>query len=191
MGTFSLEATAGEIATLNFTFTGNYVAPTAAAFPTTEVYAGNVPPLVEFSSITFFGEAALIANSLSLDLGNTVTPRSDMNAAAGFRGVRVSGRAPSGGHDPEARSADTFYASFTGTSANRIPTGPLQARIGGRNDGTNNGSLVAGQTIQIDAPACQITALPYADRDGLRTYDLSFALRRGNAGNDEMTILFA
>lgn len=174
MGTFQISADAGQFATIQFTFTGNYVEPTATVMPTTATFENTVPPQVELAQLTFGGSSSLVVNSFSFDMQNNVVPRSDVNAADGFRGVRISGRNPSGGIDPEAEPSQTFWTQMA-TSA----TAALSMQVG----------QALGNQLLITAPAVQLTGVGYGDRDGLRTYDLGLAYR-GATGDDEIKLFF-
>lgn len=175
MGSFTLTAEAGNFATLNFTFTGNYVEPLAGTFPAAAVIEDVVPPIVESAAFTFGGSSAYVIQSFSFDMANTIVPRQDANSPSGFNGVRITGRNPTGGFNPEVETSHDFWARM---SASTLST--LSARIGPSTEGRN---------LQISAPKVQIAGIAYADRDGLRTYDLSAAFRR-SSGNDEIRFLF-
>lgn len=174
MGTFSMNADAGQFATIQFTFTGNYVAPTAVAMPTNAAYQTTVPPQVELAQLTFGGSSSLVVNALTLDIANSVVPRADVNSADGFRGVRISGRNPSGGIDPEAEPTQTFWDQMAASA-----TLALSMQIG----------QALGNQLLVSAPAAQLTGVGYGDREGLRTYDLSLGFR-GVTGDDELKLFF-
>ena len=187
MGTFSLQGEAGNIVKAEFTFTGTYSDPTSTTFPTGETYPDEIPSLMEFAGLTFAGSGAYAANAFKMDIANNVVPRIDMNYGEGIRSFRISGRKPTMGFDPEVETAYNFYQRFTGSNPTTNPlTAAFQVKVGAASGGN-----VAGQTIQIDAPAAQVTGIDYQDRDGLRTFDLGFALRRSApTGNDELSFLF-
>lgn len=180
MGTFALTGEAGQIATIEFTFTGNYTTPSDVAFPSGDVYDNANPYIVEHAGLSFFGDTSLVVNSFRLDIANDVRPRADVNAASGYRGVRIVGRNPTGGIDPEAEANHTFWQKWE-----QSQLGPFSARIGGTASGN-----IDGGTVLIEGPATQITGVGYGDRESLRTYDLALAFRRGAQGNDEFSFLF-
>jgi hypothetical protein len=176
MGTFQITSDAGQFATIQFTFTGNYIEPVAAAFPANAALQETVPPQVELASLTFGSDSTLVVNSFSFDIANNVVPRSDVNSADGFRNVRIAGRNPTGGIDPETEVSQTFWTTMAASA-----TSTFAMNIG----------QTAGNQLQISAPAAQIAGIGYADREGLRTYDLSLAFRAGSvAGNDEIKLFF-
>jgi hypothetical protein len=96
MGTFDIEATAGDYARVNFTFTGNYVAAADAAQPDDPVYETTLPQQVELSLWTWGSNVTLVAEGWTFDAANDVVPRPDINQADGFAGVRISDRTPAG-----------------------------------------------------------------------------------------------
>jgi hypothetical protein len=187
MGTFSISAEASNNGRAEFTFTGNYLDPSSSTFPTGETFPDAIAPLLEFAGLTYAGANTFVANAFRMDIGNNVVPRLDMNSSRGIRSYRIAGRSPTLGFDPETEASQNWFQRFTGSNTATNPiTAPFQVKFGAATGGN-----VAGQTIQIDAPAPQLTGVGYQDRDNFRTYDLSFALRRGSAtGNDEVSFLF-
>lgn len=175
MGTFSINAEAGNIAEITFTMTGNYNTPQDSTFPASPTYQDVVAPQVELASLAYGGDSTLVVNAFSADIANNVVPRSDVNSANGYRGVRISGRDPTGGIDPEVEEDDTFWAQMEASTLSAFT-----ATIGG----------TTGNRIVLAAPQAQITSVGYGDRDGLRTFDLGLNYRR-NTGDDELTITFS
>jgi hypothetical protein len=175
MGTFQISADAGQFATIQFTFTGNYVDPIDTPMPTSAAFQNTVPPQVELSQLTYGVDSTLVVNAFSFDMANNVVPRPDVNSADGYRGVRISGRNPTGGIDPEAEPNKSFWADMAASA-----TTSFAMRIG----------QITGNQLLINAPAVQIGGIGYADREGLRTFDLSLAFRGGSAGDDEIVLFF-
>ena len=175
MGTFSISAEAGGIAEISFTMTGNYSTPTDDTYPASPVFEDVVAPQVELASFAWGGDSTLVVNAFSADIQNNVVPRSDVNSANGYRGVRIAGRDPTGGIDPEVEEDDTFWLQMEQSTLSTFT-----ATIG----------QTTGNRIVIDAPQAQITSVGYGDRDGLRTYDLGLNYRR-SSGDDELTITFS
>jgi hypothetical protein len=177
MGTFTINAEAGGIATADFTFTGTYVEPDSTTFPTGIAYNETVPPLVESAGLEWNGSSTgLFAASFSLDIANTIALRRDVNSPEGLHSVFISGRNPVGGFTPEVSAAlnDSFWADWAAAT-----TRTFEVTIGAS----------AGSQIVIPAPAVQITGLGYGDRDSIKTYDVALGFRR-DAGNDEISIEF-
>ena len=178
-GTFSVSAESGGYATASFTFTGQYFDPITKALPTsTLVLESSEPQQVELAQFAL-GSYSACAQSFSFDLANTVTPRTCINAKDGFEGVRITSRAPTGGVNPEAVLPTEFATWRNASEGNSLY---FEARVG----------TTAGNIVKFEAPAAQISAAPYGDRDGDRTYDLSLRLAGATpAGNDELRIIAA
>lgn len=175
MGTFTISAEAGGNAVINFTMTGNYVAPTDSTYPAAPVFQDVVSPQVELAALAYGVDASLVVNAFNMDIGNNVVPRADVNSGDGYRGVRISGRNTSGGIDPEVEEDDTFWAQMTASTLSTF---------------TMTIGQTAGNRIVLTAPKTQIIGIGYGDRENLRTYDLSLAFRR-NLGNDEFKLTFS
>jgi hypothetical protein len=174
MGTWSLEAEAGNYAVINFTFTGLYNTPQDSTYPASVTVEDVVPPQVESCALTYGGDADLIVNALKMDIDNKVVSRPDLNSPNGYKCTRISGRDPKGGFDPEVEEDSPFWTQLEAST--------LSALV------CNIGS-VAGNKMTVSAPKAQIVGVSYNDRDNLRAFDLSLMFRR-NAGDDELTIDF-
>lgn len=176
MGTWSLSAEAGGIGKIDFTFTGNYSAPTQLALAT-GTFQSTTPPIVESAALAWNASASgLYAASWSIDMGNEVSLRKDVNSPQGLHSVYISGRTPTGGFTPEVSGAlnDSFWADWAAST-----TRSFTAKIG----------ATAGNITTFTAPAVQITSIGYADRDNIKTYDVGFGFRRSaSTGNDELAV---
>jgi hypothetical protein len=174
-GTFSLNAEAGQYATIDWDFVGQYHAPVDAALPT-PTFETTLPPVVELARLRLDDYSAVV-NALSFTQGNDIQPRPDVNAADGYAGVRIVDRKPEGGLDPEAAlvASHDFWGRMS--AADRMP---FQMRVG----------RVAGNRIWLLAPGVQYSGLTYRDRNGLRAYDAGLKFTR-QSGNDEIMFLLA
>lgn len=174
-GTFSVNAEAGGYATLEFTFTGNYVAPTGAALPD-PTFETTLPQQVENAALTWGGATDLVVAAWTYDQQNTIVPRPDVNSPDGYKGSRITSRAPAGGMDPEAMlvAEGDFWGDFA-TAKSKL----FQARVGS----------TPGNVVMMVGPVVQTSDVAYGDRDGLRTFDLSLLFKRLN-GNDEIGFYF-
>lgn len=177
MGTFSISAEAGGRAVAQFTFTGAYGGTTDAALPANPVLEGTMVPLVERSLLTWGGNSRVASAGWTFDVASTLAERMDVNAAEGLIGMITTARATKGGFTPEATlEAD---APFWGSMANGFRKS-FFARVG----------RTAGNAFVLDAPAVQTDTLGYADRDGLRTYDVGMTFTQGSVGDDEVKFMF-
>jgi hypothetical protein len=172
-GNVSFEAKAGEYGKFTFTFTGQYIAPIDAALPTNPAFDQKAPGIFEQAQLRLDNYTAVV-DSASWDLGNQIAPRSDANNSDGYNGVRITGRQPSGGIDPEADlvASEDFWGKMS--SATEMF---LRYRLG----------TVAGRKITMLFPSCQYSGLSYQDRENLRVFDAGVAFN-GQAGNDEVSI---
>jgi hypothetical protein len=176
IGTFAISADAGQLGSISWTFTGQYVTPVDGALPTGVAYETTLPAQFELAQMSIDGYTAVI-NSLSMTQNNDIQPRSDANAADGYNGVRLVDRNPEMGIDPEAALAanQDFWGKLA--TAKRMP---LSARFG----------RTVGNTVYLTAPSVQYTGLTYADRSGIRTHDAGLSLP-GIVGDDEVSFFFA
>jgi hypothetical protein len=180
MGSFTINAEAGQIATINWNFMGVYNAPVATSVPTDSVVSTLAPPLVESCSFLIGGTAStvFVPGSISLELANSVIPRADANSAKGFNSMYITGRSASINFSPEAvpEASHPFWADFAGATGKAVSL--------------NIGST-AGNQVLIAIPNMQISNLQYSDRDGIRIYEVSGAATTATAtGNNEFTLKF-
>lgn len=175
-GTFTINAEAGNYATIEFTFTGQYHPTVDEDMPTNAVYETTLPSQVELANLTWGSNRELVVNAFTFDQANNIVPRPDVNGSDGYRGVRITSRAPEGGIDPEATlEADApMWADFAAATAKHFVM----------NIGTQ-----PGNTVVVHGPWVQTNELGYGDRDGIRTYDLGVLFKRFN-GDDEVLFYF-
>lgn len=171
IGTFSLTANAGEYATAQFEFTGQYIAPSDASLPTTGVYESNTPPVVELARLKVDGFAAVV-KAFTFEQNNTISPREDVNNSDGYNGVRLVNRDPQGGIDPEATVVADYNWWTKFAASTQVE---FKMRLG----------QDAGNMIWVYAPGVQYTGMTFGDRDGIRTYDAGLKFAR-SSGNDEI-----
>ncbi len=173
-GDCEIDLTSGDIARLNFTFSGVYVLATDSA--SAAITVDSTTGLIVKGTTTTFGSYAAIIEKLALKFGNSVVERTSMNATESILAFIVGNRAPSGIMTCEAvlratTNADFFSYFDVGT------TKALSMVLG----------ATAGNIVTIAAPACKLEAPKYGDRDGLRTFEIPFQMAR-SSGNDEMTL---
>ena len=176
MGTFTIEAEAGNYGMANFTFTGSYVDVIDAPLPPCDAFDTILPPQVELANLTWNSKNDLVVSAWNFDQANTVTPRPDLNKSDGFFGVRISSRAPSGGFDPE--SVLVAEADFWGDMAKGYLR-MFHANVG----------RAAGNRMSFTGRAAQMNSNGYGDRDGIRVYEVGMLFKR-HAGDDEFEIAF-
>lgn len=179
MGTFSISAPAGQIATFQWTFTGVYNAPVAQATPT-PAFTSVAPPLVESCTFTIGATpaSAFLIETIGFDIQNNVVQRADANSAKGFNSMYITGRDAQLTINPEQipEATHPFWADYEGSVA-KIVTFTVGA--------TNGNKMI------FNAPNAQISGMTYADRDGIRTYEVTMrTMSVADAGNDEATFRF-
>lgn len=173
LGTFSVDTTAGEYGKVSFTFTGQYVDPVDALVPEDAVFETATPPIIELAKLRVDNFDAVV-DKFTYDQANQVVPRPSVNDSDGYRGVRITSRAPSGGIDPEA----TLLSNFDFWSKLKNSTEmQFTMKVG----------QTAGNIVLFNAPRVQYTNLTYQNRDDLRVYDAGLKFARKN-GNDEFVI---
>jgi hypothetical protein len=174
-GTFDIEAEAGQFAKVNFEFQGIYENPTDVAVPSNLVYETTLPPMVEFARLRMDGFNAIVAK-FTADMKVDIQPRPDVSSDDGYIGLRIVGRAPEGGIDPESDLVSNF--DFWGKLSSSLRM-PFNMRIG----------TTVGNTVAILAPQTQYTNMTYADRNNILNYDAGLRFARV-AGDDEILFHF-
>jgi hypothetical protein len=179
MGTFVLNAEAGQIATIQWNFTGVYNAPTAVSTPT-PTFSTVDPAIVESCSFVIGATAAtvFINGKLSAEVQNNVVPRADTNSTKGFNSMYITGRSPQLMVAPEQvpEASHPFWTDFAGA---------------GKKAASFNIGNTAGNKCLVNCPNTQIASLTYSDRDGIRVYEVTLAcISTTSTGNDELTFKF-
>jgi len=179
MGNAVFNFTAGQVASIDFTFTGIWADPEDSAIiaPT---YPTVIPPRVAGVELTI-GSWSPVFQSLSFDLGNEVTLREDAQQTSGYISAVITGRRITGTINPEATLVAThdIYGDWKdGTEA------ALAFAVG-------SGSA-DGNCVDVAAPKLQWTNVQEGDREGINIDEGSFQLNRSvAAGDDELTITFS
>lgn len=174
-GTVGITMTRGQLPTLNFTFTGLYATPTEAAM--TADFANFIAPIAITESntptYTLHGYSAK-AESFTMSMNNDVVYRNVVNGES----VIITDRAPSGQFAIEAPTLSTKdYFSAIESHAG-VTSGALQIVHG----------TVAGNIIQVDAPAVQLSSLSMNDSDGILVYQMDAQFVPTSSGNDEFVL---
>lgn len=174
-GTVKLEAKANEVGKFTFEFTGLYANPVDDTLPTA-TYNQTLPPVFQSASLSFDSYAAVV-ESLSIDLGNSISRRPDANAASGILEYFIGDRQVKGEIDPEAVALTTkdFWTMWRSSSAVAFT-----ATIG----------QTAGNKLTVSGPKVAIDELKYGDRENILTYSMPLIFTP-NAGDDEIKFTFA
>jgi hypothetical protein len=176
-GNVSFKGTVGEVMVLSFTFVGKKTAgdPTDTALPTPTLDSTTPPVFMSASFLTLDAYAPAFTE-LTFDMGNTVTPGANANAANGYGEVRISERDVRGTIDPEmtlVATQDWIDDWEQGTLQN------LTATLG----------TAGGNRITINMPQVRYIEPSFDDREGVRTISLGFKAQESGSLNDEISIL--
>lgn len=172
-GTVSLAMNARERPLYRFRFLGLFVAVADAAAPTPDYVAWKRPLPVNKTNtptLSLHGLATGVMSELAIDAGVTPVFRS----LVGAERVDITDRQMTGSITLEAVTVATkdWWSAIKDATL-----GAFQLVHG----------TAAGNKVQLDAPAVQLTTPRYADLDGVAM--LSMAMRLlPSAGNDELTI---
>lgn len=175
-GTFSIDATAGNYATINFTFTGSYEDPVNRDVPSGVVHESSLPAIVELARCTLDNFQPVV-NAFTFDQNNNIVVRPDVSSDEGYIGTRLTARDPQGGIDPESvyENEFSFWDNFDESTYMEF-----NMKIG----------QTAGNRIFFVGRNCQFTGLTYGNRDDIRTYDAGIRFARWQ-GNDETVFCFS
>lgn len=174
--TFSMEMTVGQIPSINFTMSGLYKRPEDDTNPS-PTYLDLVPEPVFGANLTI-GEldtSKVTVQELTLDLGNDIQWRDDIQAAAGRKASTIVDRDPTGSVNPEAVKLSDFDPYSDWEAGNRVA---IAVGIGS----------AAGSRVRAVMPATQYTELPYGERNGIVTYQLGF---RATGEDDEFILIYS
>ena len=177
-GNLTLNATVGEIPSLDFSFTGIYNAPDDIALPT-PTYANQDDPLIfkngNTSSFQLLSYAGAL-QSLSMDLGTSLVYR---ELVGGTKEVLITDRAVSGSVSIEAvlmATKDFFAAAVDDDAA----LGNLQFTHG----------ATAGNIVQFTSAKVDIGDVSYGDQDGIAMLEIPYTCVPDSAANAEFDLVY-
>jgi len=176
-GTVKFVAAKGGIVMCEFEFKGKYVKPTdTVAFA--QPSPGVIPKTFLGVAFSVHGVGTLNIQNLSIDMGNEIIHRPDVNDSTGYKSALYVGRQPKAEVDPEQVAVATldFFAKIRDNSE-----GILTYALTGS----------AGNIMTFSAPKAQFINLSDGDSDSIRTEELEMSLNQdGDEGDDEFTIVF-
>lgn len=178
MGTYTITLETGKVGIITFTFTGKYSVnetDTALLSPTYPTAKG-----LRFAEGAFtFNSVPLRTASATIDAGNTVVMREDVNAAdrSGFISAIVTNRAPIITADPES-----VLVATQDRDALWLTSQPEPLLI------TINGP--ADSTIVISAPEAQLENKQQGARNDINTDDLTWLATANSTVDTELSITF-
>lgn len=178
MGSVSFTAEAGAYAVANFTFTGQYADPDEVPLPTTAIFESTNPRQVELAQLALGGAKRMVAQSYSVDMNVTISPRDSVSHSDGYNGVQYTSRAPQGGVNPEMyyESEQPFWRYMAKAELLRF-----YSRVG----------TEQYNQVLFMSNSAQLSGLNYANRNSNRVYDIGLRFSSDSFnGDDEMRIIF-
>ena len=175
MGNVTFEGETGKRLMANFEFFGIWNAPTDVALPAFTPGTES-PPILASGTFTVASNAKLISR-LSLNMGNNVVMRPDINATSGIAHYCITDIDPVLGFDLEAElvaTYDIYGAWLAGTEA------AVSLVLGSG----------AGKEITFTIPALQYRELPEGEREGKLIYDATGQCNH-SSGDDAVAISVA
>jgi len=178
-GTYSLNLTANQIPVINFTMTGQYVAPTDTADPTPTFTTQATPRIfndTNTTAFTLFSETDLPLQSCQLDVGNEVIYRELVNSD---KEILIINRSSSGTlmiEMPTLASHDFFADAIASTTGNLSIV-----------HGATGGNII---TLASAANAISLGNPTYSEDNGIVMLNLPFTLVPSSSGNNEFTLTY-
>jgi hypothetical protein len=178
-GTFTISLNANQIPVYNFSMTGQYVAPTDTADPTT-TFSNQADPVIfndtNTTSFTLFSATGLALQSCEVDLGNEVVYRELVNSD---KEVLIVDRAATANfviEAPTLATKDFFALSVAGTAGNLSIV-----HSGG-----------AGNIITLTAPTSGLSLgnPTYSEDTGIVMLNIPTTMVPSSSGNDEIQIAY-
>lgn len=176
-GNVKYSAKSGEPGMFEFTFIGVYDAVTDQSLLTPSGVETTVPVALLSALFSVAGFSAFVS-TVSFDMGNTLTPRPDINQASGYISTLLTSRNPKGSFDPELETVAThdWYGRWLAGT-----TGVLTWRHPG----------AAGNICIFSVPVCQYIKINDGDRDGVALAPVEFLMARSAVGgNDEVSLAY-
>jgi len=174
VGNMVLTAEPGNPVYLDFTFTGAWVTPTDAT-----IIAPTYPtrlPIRARGAVTTIGTYAPCYSSLTIDLGNVITPRPCVVAVGGLHSFMITDRNITGSLDPESKLVTTYplYTDWIDSV-----TKAFSATFADEQD-----------AVILASTGFQVTNAQEGDRGGLQIDTIDFQFVKGNSPDSEFSIKF-
>lgn len=169
-GNCSLVAEKGKPVRLEFDFLGADFSITDASLLGSVTYNTTLPPAFLSASLTVDSYAATLSR-LSIDFGNTLHLRPDVNTASGHKSCVITDRRPMMSFDPEEVlvATEDYFGNWRG---------------GGTMAFTTTIGSAAGNTHALTAPALQYHDVKKSSREGQTALEIQ-ALMALSSGDDE------
>lgn len=174
-GTVKFSGSVGEQLFAEFDFMGAYI-PVVDGAILAPSFPQHLPPLLTAANFTIGGFSPVL-KSFSIDMGNKLAPREDVNAASGYKSFMLTDRDPSGSFDPEMElvASHDWYGRWKAGTSGALSVGAF-------------GSSQYNK-IKLGGPSLVYTKVAEGDREGLELANTDFQLAM-NTGDDELVITF-
>ena len=176
-GSYNMSLGLGEIPTFNFSMTGQYVAPTDTALPST-TYSNQTTPVLFKSGNTVAVsvmdyDTAKISN-INVDMSNEIVYR---ELVGGSTEVLLTNRAPTGEIVIEAPTIaqKDFFAIANNNTSGRV---------------CFQHGTTAGNIVSAVMPVCDIGNPTYSDDSGIQMLSIPYVPTPTSTGNDEVALVF-
>lgn len=177
VGTWVMTLPTGRFITIEWTFTGVYVEPTAVAI-ITPTYPTTNPLKFTSAEACTFNSVALAVEQITIDAGNEVVMLEDPTQASGFIHGIITNRRPTINANPESVLVATQNRHNIWTTST-----PYTIQI------TLDGPSTS--TLGITAPKAQIINIQEADRNRIVTDEIEFlCTKNGATQNEELYFTF-
>lgn len=173
-GNVTLNAKAGEIASLSFNFKAVFNSVADASIPSFS-FSDDVPAIVERSNLFVDDDNTLVVENISVESGNNIKEKADVNAARGIRSFGITGRDSVFAIDPEAKLEGDF--GFWDKLRNRKEI-PISFKVGS----------TSGNIVHVQIRRAVFDNLGPADQDDILQYGITGQCRPSPAGNDNVEI---
>ena len=173
VGTWTLDAAVGKVATFQFKMSGLWVDPADSTLPAPALTSLTGPQALAMG--LRIGDYTPVFTALKLDLGAKIEKRQDANAIEGLIGLIITGRSPTGSLDPEVDALAAYNPWDAWKSGTK---GRLNGYLGS----------TPGNRWAVHVGAAQYSDLKYKDRTGLVAYDQSFLPCQERLGDDEIRL---
>lgn len=154
----SISFAGGNVINVQCEIQGTWTTPTDVVLPTA-IYLPGLPPIAQSMAFTIDGYSAGVVPSWTVNYGNQIGERQDLNSANGFKGLAYVGRQPSGQVTMEQVSVATWPAYTRWENATEMT---WQAVLGS-----------AGTRLTFSGPSAQIVSIAPTDIGGIRGWQLS------------------
>ena len=191
-GSFSINCAIGEIPTIDFTFTGVYIAPSDAT-ALTPSYNKQADPLLfdngNTGTFKIFGETGLQMSNFSLDIGNEVVYR---ELVGGSPEVLITNRNITGSVTVEAVNLASGGSQQWNPFAAALADGTLgEISFTHGTTALNKVTIQSGLvTDQTSKNRVDLGAISYGEEDGIAMWEVPYTMIPTTAGNDEFSLIF-